>query len=64
MSVPVHIQQNKVDRHINIYLLFIPIIVFVLTLTAILFSFERKRSVASNQEPAVLGEEAKPANKK
>jgi len=54
----IHLHPNKLNRDINIYLLFIPAIVFVI-LTFLLFAGFRPNEpqIATTQEPSVLGEE-------
>lgn len=58
MQETVHLHPNRLNRDINIFLLFIPAVVFVL-LIFLLFSGFRKNEVqvATTQEPSILGEE-------
>ena len=58
-SEAVHIFKNRLDRHLNIYLLFIPILVFVLVLT-LFVSFKKTSETASTVSPDILGTEANP----
>lgn len=57
MHKPIHIHKNKLDRNSNIFLLLIPIIIFALVLSVILWSFNKNKYVATNEEPSVLGEQ-------
>lgn len=58
-SEAVHIFKNRLDRHSNIYLLFIPILIFALVL-ALFISFKKGLQTASVSTPDILGEEASP----
>ena len=58
-SEAVHIFKNRLDRHLNIYLLFIPILIFVLVLT-LFVSFKKTSETASTVSPDILGTEANP----
>jgi len=53
---PIHLHKNTVDRNRNIFLLFIPAVVFVF-LVAFLIAFSSKWQLSDNLEKTVLGEE-------
>jgi hypothetical protein len=52
---PIHIHKNIVDRNRNIFLLFLPAVVFVLFLT-IMFSFYKASELPRDPSEATLGE--------
>ncbi len=52
---PIHLHKNTVDRNRNIFLLFIPAVVFVF-LVALLIAFSSKWQLPDNFEKTVLGE--------
>jgi hypothetical protein len=52
---PIHIHKNIVDRNRNMFLLFLPAVIFVLFLTA-MFSFYKIRQLPENNYEATLGE--------
>ena len=58
-SEAVHIFKNRLNRHGNIYLLFIPILIFVLVLT-LFISFKKSSETASTAGPDILGDEVSP----
>ena len=58
-SEAVHIFENRLNRHTNIYLLFIPILIFVLVLT-LFVSFKKNSETAATVNPDILGTEANP----
>jgi hypothetical protein len=58
-SEAVHIFKDPLKRYSNIYLLFIPILIFVLVLSFFL-AVNNKTETASVSAPDVLGEEARP----
>lgn len=58
-SEAVHIVRNRLNRHGNIYLLFIPILIFILVLTFFV-SLKKASETASVTAPDVLGDEANP----
>lgn len=51
----IHIHKNIVDRNRNIFLLFLPAVIFVLFL-AIMFSFYKVKELPRNTNEATLGE--------
>lgn len=55
-SETVHIHPNRLNHSLNLFLLFIPAIVFVLTL-AFLISNKPKEDIATTSEPSILGDE-------
>ena len=62
MYRPVHIHPNRLNRSHNIFLLFIPAIIFVLALTFLL-TFKPKEEIATTAEPSILGDETEiPSN--
>ena len=59
---PIHIHKNIVDRNRNIFLLFLPAIVFVLFLT-IMFSFYQAKQLPRDSYETTLGEQEDVDNK-
>jgi CHASE3 domain sensor protein len=59
---PIHIHKNIVDRNRNIFLLFLPAVIFVLFLT-IMFSFYKVKELPRNTNKAILGEQEDIDNK-
>jgi len=59
---PIHIHKNIVDRNRNIFLLFLPAVVFVLFLT-IMFSFYKVRQLPRDSYETTLGEKEDIDNK-
>ncbi len=59
---PIHIHKNIVDRNRNIFLLFLPAIVFVLFLT-IMFSFYKVKQLPRDSYETTLGEQEDVDNK-
>jgi len=55
-SETVHIHPNRLNHGLNLFLLFIPAIVFVLTL-AFLISTKPKEDIATTSQPSILGDE-------
>ncbi|HJX59594.1 hypothetical protein A2V61_01530 [Candidatus Woesebacteria bacterium RBG_19FT_COMBO_47_8] len=53
-----HIHTNKISKNSTIYLLFIPLLAFILVL-ALFVSSQRGRQTASTSSPDVLGDEVK-----
>ena len=56
MSELVHLHPNRLNRSHNIFLLFIPAIIFVLALTFLL-TFKPKEEIATTEQPSILGDE-------
>ncbi|MFZ5933071.1 MAG: hypothetical protein ACOYT7_03300 [Patescibacteria group bacterium] len=56
MYEPVHIHRSSLNRDLNVFLLFIPAIIFVLVI-AFLLTFKSKEEIATTAEPSILGEE-------
>ena len=59
---PIHIHKNIVDRNRNMFLLFLPVVIFVLFLT-IMFSFYKVKELPRNTNEATLGEKNNIDNK-
>lgn len=59
---PIHIHKNIVDRNQNIFLLFLPAVVFVLFLT-IMFSFYKAKQLPRDSYETTLGEQKDVDNK-
>jgi len=55
-SETVHLHTNRLNHGLNLFLLFIPAIVFVLTL-AFLLSNRTKEDIATTSQPSILGDE-------
>ena len=53
---PVHIYKNRLDRNLNIFLLFIPAVIFVLILL-LFFSKYNQAHLPRDENETVLGEE-------
>lgn len=61
MYEPVHIHPSRLNRDINVILLFIPAFVLVIFATFLFIALSKnnlKEQVATTQEPSVLGEES------
>lgn len=58
----IHIHKNIVDRNRNIFLLFLPAVIFVLFLT-IMFSFYKIKELPRDTNKATLGEQSDVDNK-
>jgi hypothetical protein len=56
----IHLIKNRLERNSNLFLLFIPIVVFVLVLS-IFIAITKKAQIASFAEPSVLGDETAPS---
>lgn len=50
----IHILRNRLDRKLNIFLLFVPIIIFILVLSLFVSAYKSGR-IASELAPTVLG---------
>lgn len=51
----IHIIPNRLNKNTNIFLLFIPILIFVLALALIIAKVQKPSVATTNQTPAVLG---------
>ena len=56
METPLHIHVNRLNRRANIFLLFLPALIFALLL-ALLLQVQPKKEVANTSEPSILGDE-------
>jgi len=50
----IHILRNRLDRKLNIFLLFVPIMIFILVLSLFVSAYKSGR-IASELTPTVLG---------
>jgi hypothetical protein len=56
MEAPLHIHVNRLNRRANIFLLFLPALIFAIIL-ALLLRIQPQKEVANTSEPSILGDE-------
>jgi hypothetical protein len=56
MSDTVHLHVNRLNRRANIFLLFLPALIFAILL-ALLLQIQPQKEVATTSEPSILGDE-------
>lgn len=53
-----HLHPNRLNRSFNVFLLFLPAIIFAIVL-ALILSAKPRQEVATTAEPSILGDEVK-----